>query len=353
MTGLPVDAAPATALRLARLHLRTGMLRLARLELEQLAGAAALDTEGILDLAEVRWRTGDLRGAAEAAGAWLDAGAVGAAPGGADPDAPQVLPAGADPDLARAADRDAPDRSRALAHAIVAEGLAVRGRHDDASLHVMAALDALAGRAGGTVEADLDGLFAGIPARSDAWPAFAPGVVPDDLEREPATGAARRPARRPAERTAGERPEAQGGEPALAPSTGPSADGTMADVAMTDEIIAAAAERLRAGDDTPAAVLLLLALRATPARAGEILQRADAALAARPGSALLLARAEALQALGRTEAAAIAYAVADAHARRGEAAPPPALGPGAPGLIDAPPAAPDAAPSPDPDWSSP
>ena len=70
MTGLPVDAAPATALRLARLHLRTGMLRLARLELEQLAGAAALDTEGILDLAEVRWRTGDLRGAAEAAGAW-------------------------------------------------------------------------------------------------------------------------------------------------------------------------------------------------------------------------------------------------------------------------------------------
>jgi hypothetical protein len=122
---------------------------------------------------------------------------------------------------------------------------------------------------------------------------------------------------------------------------------------MTDEIIAAAAERLRARDDTPAAVLLLLALRATPARAGEILQRADAALAARPGSALLLARAEALQALGRTEAAAIAYAVADAHARRGEAAPPPALGPGAPGLIDAPPAAPDAAPSPDPDWSSP
>ena len=353
MTGLPVDAAPATALRLARLHLRMGMLRLARLELEQLAGVAALDTEGILDLAEVRWRTGDLRGAVEAAGAWLDAGVVGVAPGGADPDAPRVLPAGADPDPARAADREAPDRSRALAHAIVAEGLAVRGRHDDASLHVMAALDALAGRAGGTVEADLDGLFAGIPARSDAWPAFAPGVVPDDLEREPATGAARRPARRPAERTAGERPEAKGGEPALAPSTGPSADGTMADVAMTDEIIAAAAERLRARDDTPAAVLLLLALRATPARAGEILQRADAALAARPGSALLLARAEALQALGRTEAAAIAYAVADAHARRGEAAPPPALGPGAPGLIDALPAAPDAAPSPDPDWSSP
>ncbi|MDR3544350.1 MAG: hypothetical protein P4L30_01110, partial [Candidatus Limnocylindrales bacterium] len=82
MTEMPLDAAPATARRLARLHLRTGMLRLARLELEQLAGAAALDTEGILDLAEVRWRTGDLRGAAEAAGAWLDAGAARGVPAG-------------------------------------------------------------------------------------------------------------------------------------------------------------------------------------------------------------------------------------------------------------------------------
>jgi hypothetical protein len=322
VTELPVDAAPATELRLARLHLRTGMLRLARLELEQLAGAAALDTEGILDLAEVRWRTGDLRGAAEAAGAWLDA--------------------------PRAADGAAVDRPAALAHAVVAEGLAVRGRHDDAALHVMAALDALAGRSAGTVEADLDELFAGIPARSDAWPAFGSSVAQDDPEPAPARWAAGRPARRPAERTTGERPEAGGGEPAPAPSTGPAADEIMA-----DEIITAATGRLRARDDTAAAVLLVLALRATPARAGEILQRADAALAARPGSALLLARAEALQALGRTEAAAIAYAVAGAHARRGEAAPSPAPGPGATDPIDALPAAPDAAPSPDPDWSSP
>ena len=341
MTELPLDAASATARRLARLHLRTGMFRLARVELEQLAGAEALDTAGILDLAEVRWRTGDLRGAAEAAGAWLDAEAVGAAP------------AGADPDPARAADREAPGRSAALAHAIVAEGLAVRGRHDDAALHVSAALDALAGRSGETVEGDLDRLFVGIPARSDAWPAFGSGVAQDDLERAPARWAAGRPARSPAERTGGERPEAEGGGPALAPSTGPAADETTADTAKTDETITAATERLRARDDTAAAVLLVLALRATPARAREILQCADAAVAARPGAALLLARAEALQALGRTEAAAVAYAVADAHARRGDAAPSPALAPGAPDLIDGLPAGPDAAPSPDPDWSSP
>ena len=346
MTEMPLDAAPATARRLARVHLRTGMLRLARLELEQLAGAAALDTEGILDLAEVRWRTGDLRGAAEAAGAWLDAGAARGVPAGHDRDAP------------RAARGAAPDRSAALAHAVLAEGLAVRDHNDDAALHVMAALDALAGRSGRPVEADLDGLFAGIPARSEAWPAFGPGMAQDELVRVPARQAAGRPAGRPEERTAGQRPEAEGGEPALAASTGPATDeamahGATADEAMAEGLIAAATGRLRARDDTAAAVLLVLALRATPARAGEILQRADAALAARPGSALLLARAEALQALGRAEAAAIAYAVAGAHARRGEAAPSPSPGPGATDLIDGLPAAPDAAPFPDPDWSSP
>ncbi len=320
MTDLSDDApatAPATALRLARLHLRTGMVRLARLELEQLAGVAALDSEGILDLAEARWRTGDLRGAAEAAGAWLDA--------------PQVADAGAT------------GRSRAMAHAIVADGLTVRGRHEDAALHVTAALDALAEGSGGTVEADLDDLFAGIPARSDTWPAFGQSAVRGDVTLAPGRRAAGRPAGRPAERTAEARPEREEAEPTVVPPMGPTADDT----------IAAATERLRARDDTAAAVLLVLALRTTPTRADEILQRADNALAARPGAALLLARAEALQALGRTEAAAIAYAVADAQARRGEGAPTPTLGPGAAGPIDAPPAVPSAASPSDPEWSSP
>ena len=66
----PADAPGATtsgrpvALRMARVHLRTGQLALARAELEALAGRAALDEPALLDLAEARWRTGDLAGPA-------------------------------------------------------------------------------------------------------------------------------------------------------------------------------------------------------------------------------------------------------------------------------------------------
>ncbi len=60
--------------RLARLHLRGGLLTLARAELEQMAGAGTLDREALVDLAEARWRSGDLEGAAEAAEAHLGAG---------------------------------------------------------------------------------------------------------------------------------------------------------------------------------------------------------------------------------------------------------------------------------------
>jgi hypothetical protein len=62
----------AADLVLARLHLRLGSYGLARAELESLAGRNALDDEGIRDLAEARWRTGDLPGAGEAAAAYLD-----------------------------------------------------------------------------------------------------------------------------------------------------------------------------------------------------------------------------------------------------------------------------------------
>jgi len=56
---------------LAHMHVRLGALALARVELETLAGLGALDTQGLVDLAEVRWRTGDLLGAGEAAAAAL------------------------------------------------------------------------------------------------------------------------------------------------------------------------------------------------------------------------------------------------------------------------------------------
>jgi hypothetical protein len=60
--------------RLARIHLRGGLLALARAELETMAGQGTLDRSALADLAEVRWRGGDLVGAGEAAQAHLDAG---------------------------------------------------------------------------------------------------------------------------------------------------------------------------------------------------------------------------------------------------------------------------------------
>jgi hypothetical protein len=69
----PIDADERAAdLVLARVHLRMGSFGLARAELEGLAGRSGLDDEGIRDLAEVRWRTGDLPGAGEAATAFLE-----------------------------------------------------------------------------------------------------------------------------------------------------------------------------------------------------------------------------------------------------------------------------------------
>ena len=59
--------------RLVRLHLRGGMLGLAHASLEHRAGVETLDREALADLAEARWRTGDLEGAAEAADAHLQA----------------------------------------------------------------------------------------------------------------------------------------------------------------------------------------------------------------------------------------------------------------------------------------
>ncbi|MEZ4596897.1 MAG: hypothetical protein R3C32_08675 [Chloroflexota bacterium] len=70
----PVDHATtprATDARLARLHLRGGMIGLAQASLEQLAGVGTLDREALADLAETRWRRDDLEGAAEAAEAHL------------------------------------------------------------------------------------------------------------------------------------------------------------------------------------------------------------------------------------------------------------------------------------------
>ncbi len=123
------DVAPGArlpALRLATLHLRMGMLPLARAELEAAAGRGRLDEPALLDLAEARWRTGDLAGAGEAAHVALERGL------------------------------DAP-----LAYMIAAESIAALGRPSEARRLAGHAVE----RAGGS----LDALFAGMP-RSSVWP---------------------------------------------------------------------------------------------------------------------------------------------------------------------------------------
>ena len=70
----PTSEDRPVALAVARVHLRTGALALARAELEAAAGDRRLDDDAIVDLAEARWRTGDTVGAGQAAAVHLAAG---------------------------------------------------------------------------------------------------------------------------------------------------------------------------------------------------------------------------------------------------------------------------------------
>jgi tetratricopeptide (TPR) repeat protein len=129
---------------LARLHLRLGSLALARAELETLAGRDALDEGGLIDLAEARWRTGDITGAGEAAVAALDE------------------------------EEDGP----LLALVVAAEAAAARGRPTEARRLADKAMEAAAG--------SIDALFAGMP-RAAVWPpdAAAPPPSPTTMFEPP------------------------------------------------------------------------------------------------------------------------------------------------------------------------
>lgn len=122
---------------LARAHLRLGSHALARTELEMLAVAGELDGPGRVDLAEVRWRTGDLARAGEAA---VEA-------------------------LATIGDEP-------VALVIAAEAAAALGRPNEARR--------LARRAMDCIGVPIDAVFAGMP-RSAVWPA--------DLAEPPPTAA--------------------------------------------------------------------------------------------------------------------------------------------------------------------
>jgi hypothetical protein len=122
--------------RIARLHLRLGMLVLARSELEDLERRGLLDTAGRASLAEARWRSGDTEMASTAARAHLDAG-------GEDP----------------------------VAICIAAEAAAADGRPGEART--------LMDRLGPPDAATLDALFAGI-ARRAFWPSASGEPMTED-----------------------------------------------------------------------------------------------------------------------------------------------------------------------------
>jgi hypothetical protein len=144
-SAAPVQRQPD--LIIARVHLRLGSLGLARAELETLAGRDLLDDEAIRDLAEARWRTGDLTGAGEAAAAYLESHA-----------------------------------DDVLALVIAAEAQADLGRPGEARR--------LAGRAIEEAAGSLDPIFAGMQ-RSQIWPVdpgaaeIPAGVLFDDLHPGP------------------------------------------------------------------------------------------------------------------------------------------------------------------------
>jgi tetratricopeptide (TPR) repeat protein len=132
---------------LAHAHLRLGSLALARTELETLAGMGKLDTIGLIDLAEVRWRTGDLAGAGEAAAVALRG-----------------------------------DEEHPVALLIAAEAAASLGRPSESRR--------LAARAMACATGSIDDIFAGMP-RSAAWPPDAdepPPTAPTLFDRAPDGG---------------------------------------------------------------------------------------------------------------------------------------------------------------------
>jgi hypothetical protein len=314
------SASRPASLALARIHLRLGSLALARVELEILAGEGALDPAGQVDLAEARWRTGDLTGAGAAATVAIEAG----------DDGPVAL-------------------------AIAAEAAAALGRPNEARRLANLAME--------RVDGPVDGLFAGMP-RSAVWPADLdePPPIPATLfHQEPSSVVSLRAGDTDPRVTAARAPAPGVDEGQEAESGGPTtlglwdADGGH-DVPGNDlpdpagELDAARAA-LAAGSLDEAVLRFALALRLAPALAPAILEATDGI----PGPAVSVIRGDAYRQVGHEAEARRAYAAAawsGARDRRGRArrarpgedgqAPPPDVddaAPGAPGI------APDAVPS--------
>lgn len=256
----------ALDLRLARLHLRMGSLAMARAEYEALVAAAPLDPDDLVHLAEVRWRTGDLAGAGDAAAAHLELGGA---------------------------------SGRALG--IAAEAAAAIGRTVEA--------ERLAASAERRLEGSVADFFAGMPIRA-AWPpeAMEPGQAAPAGGTAPA-GSAAPPADPPPatpEVTAGAAvavataalsvasPEPP---PARAEVTRPPDQGGRLDIAR----------RALSDDRAEIAILhLAIALRHDPGLASTVLDAIDG----REGPAFDIVRGDAYRLMGHDVDAQASYALA-------------------------------------------
>ncbi len=270
--------------RLARVHLRGGLLTVARATLEGMAGAGTLDRDAMADLAEVRWRSGDLEGAADAARAHQ-------ASGGEEP----------------------------LAALIIAEDMARSGREADAN--------PIAGSLYERVGGAMDVLFANEP-RSAIWPpedegwmatgAAEPGhwgllVGGSEVAAPSATTWELEPIVQPAAAAPDLVPAGRGavGHPGGAASTG----AVVMSGRLAGEELETVDQAIAVGDVAAAVARLAVLLRLDPALAPIILSSADRAAATVSGSsrhlsAIHLVRGDAYRSLGRDNEAAAAYQAA-------------------------------------------
>lgn len=279
----PEPAPRRAPLAVARIHLRLGSLALARTELEILAGEGALDAPGQVDLAEARWRMGDLAAAGAAASVALEAGEDGA-----------------------------------IALAIAAEAAAALGRPNEARR--------LANKAMERVDGPIDGLFAGMP-RSAVWPADADEPPPTAVtlfHQEPVPAMNLRAGDTDAGVTAARAPgDAGWHDPAAeSPLTLGFWDGDGANDTHRRDLpdpvaeLDAARASLQAGSLDEAALRFALALRLAPALAPAILEAIDGVA----GPTISVIRGDAYRQVGLEVEARRSYAAAawsGARDRRG------------------------------------
>ncbi|HEY7525020.1 MAG TPA: hypothetical protein VH720_15330 [Candidatus Limnocylindrales bacterium] len=285
MTDAPPETPPRGIPRgidlvLAGIHLRLGSLGLARAELEAMAGQDALDEEALLDLAEARWRTGDLPGAGDAAQAYLASGG-----------------------------------DAAMGYVIAAEAVAAVGRPTEARR--------LAGEALERADAGLDSIFAGMP-RSLIWPAdssdagLPAGTLFEGLGREsrwvePPSGAVGPGSDAPGSGAPRSRPD----DPGLWDATDVERP-TRPEPPTGERELTAGREALAAGDLETAVLHLGVALRLAPALAPSILDAASSTPGGRTSPGLELLRGDAYRLVGHEGAAQQAYASAAALSAGGD-----------------------------------